>query len=268
MSSSAKRALRILDILGHSSEPLGVTELARQVGLPPGTVFRALDALRRSAFAERYQSSSRYVLGPAALRLRQSFFARFGLPDFALPALRRIALSCGETTSLIVQVGWYGLRIASVRGSNEITHTSHLGVLGALADHYAGMAILAHGNSADVAAYAAWGGANEQNLAPALEEIRRRGFAQGEAEAHQKQAAIAIPVRVAGQAVAAIAVEGPVLDVGLDLGKTSTQVKAWMKEAANLERAAARSPERVASPFSHLDPATVDIRVGDLGSTR
>jgi hypothetical protein len=36
MSSSAKRALRVLETIGAADRPLGVTEIARRLSLPPG----------------------------------------------------------------------------------------------------------------------------------------------------------------------------------------------------------------------------------------
>ena len=71
MSSSAKRALKIVEVLSGADRPLGVTEIARALALPPGTVFRGLDALLRAGLVARYQASSRYVPGPLAERLRQ-----------------------------------------------------------------------------------------------------------------------------------------------------------------------------------------------------
>ena len=66
MSSSAKRALRILEFVSDSDHPLGVTEIARVLSLAPATVFRSLDALSRADLVSRYQASSRYVLGAGA----------------------------------------------------------------------------------------------------------------------------------------------------------------------------------------------------------
>ena len=59
MSSSAKRALRILEFVSDGVHPLGVTEIARSLSLAPATVFRSLDALARADLVSRYQSSSR-----------------------------------------------------------------------------------------------------------------------------------------------------------------------------------------------------------------
>ena len=122
MSSSAKRALRILEFFGHADHPLGVTEIARALSLSPGTVFRGIDALHRADLVSRYQSSSRYVLGHNAERLRQSVFARFRIRELALPYLHQLASVSGDTASLHVRLGWYSVRIASAPGTAEVTN--------------------------------------------------------------------------------------------------------------------------------------------------
>lgn len=257
MSSSATRALKILALLGRSGEPLGVTELARRVGLPPGTVFRTLDALQRGAFAERYRASSRYVVGPAAQRLRQSFFARFRLRELALPHLRKIAATSGETVSLVVPIGWYALRVAVARGGNEITQESPLGALGPLAGHYAGRAILAYMGGERINAYGTWTNTQQNELAAALAPIRAQGFAVDESRAVPGRAALACPVRLADEAIASVAVEGPVFDLG-----RKTLTAAWTTELEALEREVASRPELAVNPYAHLDPAFVVLDGG------
>jgi DNA-binding transcriptional ArsR family regulator len=137
MSSSAKRALRILEFVSDSDHPLGVTEIARVLSLAPATVFRSLDALSRADLVSRYQSSSRYVLGAAADRLCQSLIARFRIRELSLPYLRQLASVSGESASLHVRLGWYSVRIASAPGTAEVTNAPAIGDTRALGDTYA-----------------------------------------------------------------------------------------------------------------------------------
>src|SRR4029077_2143666 len=104
MSSSAKRSLRILETIGRSARPLGVTEIARAMQLPPGTVFRSLDALVKCGLAARYQESSRYIVGATVERLQRSLLARFRMRDACLPYLHQLASASGETASLHVRL--------------------------------------------------------------------------------------------------------------------------------------------------------------------
>src|SRR5258708_11819151 len=127
MSSSARRALTILETVGAAGRRQGVTEIARALDLAPGTVFRGLDALERAGYVGRYQASSRYVLGGAVNRLRRSLFARFHIREICLPYLQQLAFASGETVSLSVPVGWYAVRIAAAPGLKERTRSPPLG---------------------------------------------------------------------------------------------------------------------------------------------
>src|SRR5688500_18615032 len=204
MSSSAKRALKVLELVASGGRPMGVTELARLLDASAGTVFRTLDALQKSSYADRYLHSSRYVLGPASSRLRHSLFAGFKIRDAALPFLRQAASSLGETASLIVPLGWYGVRSASARGSNEVTNAPPLGVVGPLGGHYACRAILAHFSSARQDAYFAWAGVKNMSVARCeIAAVARNGFAN-------EEKALALPIRSEGEAIASLAIEGPI----------------------------------------------------------
>jgi DNA-binding IclR family transcriptional regulator len=65
MSASLLRGLRILEMLGE--EPLGVSELARRLGVDKAGVSRNVAALQREGWVER--TGQRCVLGPRALAL-------------------------------------------------------------------------------------------------------------------------------------------------------------------------------------------------------
>ena len=121
MSSSTRRALHILEQVGAAEHPLGATEIGRALGISAGTVFRGLDALERAGYVGRFQSSAKFVLGKTVGALRQNLFARFAIRDICMPYLRQLAFASGETASLTVRLGWYGVRIAAAPGTNDVT---------------------------------------------------------------------------------------------------------------------------------------------------
>ena len=260
MAGSARRALKVLEVVAASDRPLGVTEIARRLGLAPGTVFRTLDALQRSAYTARYQASARYVLGAGASRLRQSLFAQFKLRDIALPYLRQLASVCGETVALIVPLGWYGVRVTSARGSNEITNAAPLGPLGPLGQHYAARPILAFAPEEFIARYLAWErsrGFAASAPAATIEElaaIAERGFAFEEMGFAKGRGALALPIRDGAAAIAAIAVEGPVLDLKHPLADARA-----VEIVRAIEAAVKAHPKEFQNPFGHIDPNTINL---------
>ena len=242
MSTSAGRALRILETVGAAERPLGPTEIGQALGISAGTAFRGLDALERAGYLARFQASPKFVLGKSVAALRQSLLARFPIRDVTAPYLRQLAFASGETVSLTVRLGWYGLRIATAAGTNEVTSAPPLGAVRPLAEGFAGRAILAH-----VPADAP----DAQGLARALAEVRTRGFATEETAFARGRAAIAFPLRRDGQAIAAIAIEGPVVDLGDPVAHDD--LPRWREIVHAVERLAQARPALFAGPFDHLD---------------
>jgi len=258
MSSSAKRALRILEFVSDSDHPLGVTEIARVLSLAPATVFRSLDALSRADLVSRYQSSSRYVLGAAADRLCQSLIARFRIRELSLPYLRQLASVSGESTSLHVRLGWYSVRIASAPGTAEVTNAPAIGDTRALGDTYAGKAILAFLSSAEIARYRAWAQAHDRQTPEKdrdLRVVRKRGVALGRAEFGAAGMKVAFPIRLGDAAIAALTIDGPVLDGPPD--PDSRPFSDWLQIVTHLEFLAHAQPALFENPFAHIDPDTI-----------
>jgi len=259
MSSSAKRALRILEFVSGADHPLGVTEIARILSLAPATVFRSLDALSRADLVSRYQSSSRYVLGAAADRLSQSLIARFRIRELALPYLRQLASVSGESTSLHVRLGWYSVRIASAPGMAEVTNAPLIGHTRILGDSYAGKAILAFLSKDEIARYRAWAAAQEmpgsEKVVRDLRSIRKSGVALGTAERGETGMPVAFPIIVRGCAIASLSIDGPVLDEAPD--PNSNRFSDWLPIVTHLESLAHAQPALFESPFAHIDPNTI-----------
>lgn len=261
MISSALRTLRILEVIGRAERPVGVTEIARQLGLAPGTVFRSLDALEHAGYAARFQSSSRYVPGPAVNQLRQALLGRFRLRDVALPYLRQLAFASGETVSLTMRVGWYALRLAAVPGANEVTSSPPVGDVRLLEQTCAGRAILAFFSEDRLRDYRSWaaGRAVAAEQGPSVDEVlsatRKRGFAIEVASFARNRAAAAFPVRGADGAVAAIGVEGPVLQ--LTRVGYHDSIDQWIEIVGSLENVVRAHPAMFETPLGHLDPACI-----------
>lgn len=229
MSSSAARALRVLDEIAASDRPLGLSEIARALSLPAGTVFRSLDALSRAGLVARYRESSRYVTGPVAEQLHRSVIARFPMREVCLPYLRQLASISGEAVSLHVPAGWYAVRICSVPGTGEVMTSGARGAAGPLHESPAGQAILAGLPKSGLAAYRKW-----SKSAPG--HPRRSGKGREET---------VFPVRADQRVIAAISIDAPFTPSG-------EQLSACRNVIANVEALALAQPALFAGPFSHL----------------
>lgn len=259
MISSALRALRILERVGRIGRPVGVTELSRQLQEVPGTVFRGLNALENEGYLQRFQSSSDYVLGATVNNLHHNVLSRFVLREFSVPYLDQIAFASGETTSFFMPVGWYSLRLAAAPGANDVTSASPIGELNILDRSCAGRAILAGWSDEKLAAYLDWRSRNGigmpdlASLREALSTIRKQGFADEATSFAPGRASAAFAIRRGSHAIAAVAIEGPVLDLN------TRDVSQWLEIVASLEASVRDCSSTIEGPFAHLDPASIDF---------
>jgi DNA-binding IclR family transcriptional regulator len=251
MSSSAKRALKILAAIGESGRPMGVTELARTLGIAPGTAFRGLDALQGAGLLTRHPSAPRFVLGPSALGLRQSLLALFRIRDVSLPYLRQLASASGETSSLHVRIGWYAARIAIAPGTAEVTSGAILKGAQPLSAEPSGRAILAHIPRNQVARFLRWATARgiviPEGLERELAALRARGFASA---SPSESGAVAFPIRKSDQAFASVTIEGPGF-AGASL--TSERIAECRAIAGAIEALVRANPDIGRQPFEHID---------------
>lgn len=229
MSSSAARALRVLDEIAASERPLGVSDIARALSLPAGTVFRSLDALSRAGLVARYRESSRYISGPIAEQLHRTVIARFPMREVCLPYLRQLASISGETVSLHVPAGWYAVRICSVPGTGEVMTSGAPGAAQPLHKSPAGQVILSGLPKPELAAYRNW--------SKSVSRIPRR---------HRKDREETVfPVRAEQRVIAAITIDAPFAPAG-------GQLSACQDVVTNIEALALAQPGLFAGPFSHL----------------
>jgi DNA-binding IclR family transcriptional regulator len=98
-ATSLLKALQVLQALEESHTGRGVTEIARQLGLPKSAVHRLLATFQEQGFV-RQLSNRRYILGPALVRLGLRAAERFTPRRLARPYLEALAQETGETVFL------------------------------------------------------------------------------------------------------------------------------------------------------------------------
>jgi DNA-binding IclR family transcriptional regulator len=120
-----ERAFRLLDILGDTEDGLTLTDLARALGMSKGSMHGLLKTLEGSGAVEQVEER-RFVLGSRIYDLAQAYIQRAGLRRFAVPAMRRLAASTGETVCL-GKVEQNGVRIVECiidEGEQDALHIS------------------------------------------------------------------------------------------------------------------------------------------------
>src|SRR6266700_1542209 len=94
-----ERTFRLLDLLSVTEEGLTLSDLARALNMSKGSLHGLLKTLESNGVIEQAEER-RFVLGPRIYELAQTYIQRADLRHFALPAMRRLATSTGETVCL------------------------------------------------------------------------------------------------------------------------------------------------------------------------
>lgn len=94
-----ERAFRLLGLLSTSEGGLSFSELARALRMSKGGLHGLLKTLENNGAVEQ-EEKHRYVLGPRIYDLAHTYIQGAGLRHAALPAMRRLASSTGETVCL------------------------------------------------------------------------------------------------------------------------------------------------------------------------
>jgi IclR family acetate operon transcriptional repressor len=204
--------LALLAAFDDGHEELGVTELARSLGVHKSTASRLASVLERTGFLTR--SGKRYRLGTEIIRLGSLALRNFDLVTRLQPAMEKLSQQTGETINLAVPAGTDSLNVAEVP-STYILNCSG-GWIGRRTRPHAvanGKVLLAYGalpKPQTLERYTDRTITTFDALERELAEVRRNGYATAVAELEEGLVAVAAPVFGAtGACVAALSVSGP-----------------------------------------------------------
>lgn len=97
-SGTVARTLAVLTVMAEAGGAIGVTDVARALGLPMSTSHRLLDLLRGAGFVERDATQRRYRLGLQFLRVANLVTQNTSFAALCQPALERLTAKTGETS--------------------------------------------------------------------------------------------------------------------------------------------------------------------------
>lgn len=117
--SSVRNAARLLKEFSRADRELGVSELARRLGLGTSTVHRLLATLTDERLLERGRTPGTYRLGIALHDLGAAVSPHLDLYEAALPVMATVRHGTGETVQLAVLDGLDSVYI----GRLESPHT-------------------------------------------------------------------------------------------------------------------------------------------------
>lgn len=215
---AVKHAVDVLRCLSSSPEALGVSEIARQVGLHKSSISRLLFTLEEAHLVERDRVTGKFSPGIGLISLAAPLISNLRLLDIAKPFLEELAETSGETVSLNIWDGEAAVSVQQVAGANAVTHFAPPGMRNPAHCTAAGKVLLAFVPDDDVArilgdglkSYTDHTTADEEALRAELERIRLEEHAVNEGEFVGDVGAVAGIVRdMEGRVIAAIAATVP-----------------------------------------------------------
>lgn len=117
---SVASAIEIMRCVAAAKDPIGVSELARRVGLHKSSVSRIVTTLQRANLLRRDDATGRYSIGLGFLALSAPLLADLSLTDVIRPAIGKLAQESGETGSFNIWDGDCAVSIVQVAGSNAV----------------------------------------------------------------------------------------------------------------------------------------------------
>jgi IclR family KDG regulon transcriptional repressor len=217
--SSVATAVRLLKAFSEEQVEIGISELARRLGVAKSTVHRLAVTLVADGMLEQNPDTGKYRLGIALFRLGSLVRRRMILSNEARPLLRELREKVNETVHLAVLDGNEIMYVYNLESTQAIRMRSDVGVRKPACCTAEGQAILAF-QPAEVIERVLRDGlvartpqtvTDSGMFMKVLEGIRQRGCAIEDEESEIGMRCIAAPLRNdAGEVVAAVGLAGPV----------------------------------------------------------
>jgi IclR family transcriptional regulator, pca regulon regulatory protein len=222
-SQSLERGLAILSAFRPDRPALGISQLARELGLTRSTTHRYVATLAALRYLEQDPSTRQYRLGPRVLDLGFSVLGSMELREVAAPHLRQLTDITGHTSNLAIRDDTDVILIDRVLGRpGRYHHTEFSLHIGSRLPSYCsatGKALLAFLPRPDLERlldrleFVQRGPrtvTDRNTLSAELEQVRSTGIATNDEELDSALRSIAAPVHSrTGQVVAAVNVAIP-----------------------------------------------------------
>jgi IclR family KDG regulon transcriptional repressor len=217
--AAVRHAARLLAAFAPADRELGVTELARRLGLAKSTVHRLLTTLTREGLVERGTDRGHYRLGLRLYELGSRVPSRADLHLVAVGAVDELLSRTGESVHIAVLDGLdivvverretlATLQLANRLGCRHAAHATSAGKVLLAYLPLAERSALLDGQA--LVAATPYTITDRARLEEELAKVRSRGWAESAREHQIGLASLAAPIRDArGRVVAAVGIAGP-----------------------------------------------------------
>ncbi len=218
--TSVANAARLLREFGRGDPQLGVSELARRVGIAKSSAHRIVHTLAREGLLERVDETGAYRLSITMQMLGATAQAASSLHSAATAALDQLRNLTGETVHVSVLDGLEVVYVERRESPGAVQMFGRIGNRGSAYSTGSGKVLLAFLPPDELerrlagvrlARRTPYTITSKDQLRAELGRIRARGWAENVNEAQAGFASVAAPIwNRSGEVVAAVSVAGPV----------------------------------------------------------
>lgn len=250
--SSVRNAARVLKAFLTREESIGVSELARRLGLGKSAVHRLLTTLVAEGLVEQDPHTGGYRLGIVVYELGEAVKVHMDLHAAAGPVLVQLREQTGESSQIGVLDGDEVVYVDRLESAHSLRLFTETGRRVPAHGTSSGKVLLAHRPDAEREAFLARPLAaltphtvtDPAALRDLLAAVRARGWAEAVNEREIGVASIAAPIRdLHGAVVAAVSIGAPVARFGavprrrharalVEAGEAISRRLGWTPEAA------------------------------------
>jgi DNA-binding IclR family transcriptional regulator len=217
--SSVTSALLVLKVFSADEAEIGISSLAKRLGLAKSTVHRLAVTLAAEGFLEQNPENGRYRLGLSLFALGALVRRRMDVSNEARPLLGALRDKTQEAVHLAILSQSSIMYLYNLESSQAIGMRSYIGTLKPAYCTAEGRVLLAFSPPAVIDAVIAAGLpartpktlTDAAELRAALDEVRQTGYAVDDEESEVGMRGLAAPIRdISGKVVAAVGLAGPV----------------------------------------------------------
>lgn len=216
--SSVATAVKLLKTFSEGEAELGVTVLARRLGVAKSTVYRLASTLVAEGMLEQNRENEKYRLGIALFGLGALVRQRMNVSNEARPHIFALREATNETVRLAVLDGAEIMFVYDLESTQAIRMRANLGDRKPAFCSSEGRAMLAFQDegaidvilTGDLQKRTAKTETDPAQLRKALARVRKTGYALEDEQCEAGMRSLAAPIRDAeGRVVAAVGIAGP-----------------------------------------------------------
>lgn len=217
--SSVTSALLVLKVFSEEEAEIGISNLAKRLGLAKSTVHRLAVTLAAEGFLEQNPDNGRYRLGLSLFSLGALVRRRMDVSNEARPLLGMLRDKTQEAVHLAILAQTSIIYLYNLESAQAIGIRSYIGARKPAFCTAEGRVLLAYAPPSAVSAVIAEGlvertpktSTDPAVLQRTLEEVQQSGYGVDDEESEVGMRGLAAPIRdISGKVIAAVGLAGPI----------------------------------------------------------